>query len=174
MMLQYGAILEIILIILLGLYLNLVCLNILNLMTMTGTSARHWIIVINNSLMFKSTSGPLWSCYYNAKLMCLIKKLCIILKQDCGIKLKFKFWFSSLQPWKLHAKFWLSWLYTAVDISVYMQSMHRQRQKPTQQPKCWKLYPSLVYSIPAMVVTIGPKGTRSYGIRQCCCEVLDF
>ena len=36
--------------------------------------------------------------------MCLMKKLCIIFKQDCRMKLEFMFWFSSLQPWKLHVK----------------------------------------------------------------------
>ena len=36
--------------------------------------------------------------------MYLMKKLCIVFKQDYGMKLEFKFRYSSLQPWKLHVK----------------------------------------------------------------------
>ena len=46
---------------------------------------RHWIIVINILMMYKSTSGPFLNYYFDEKLMFLMKKLCIDFKQDYGM-----------------------------------------------------------------------------------------
>ena len=104
MMQQYGVILKIILSKLCSLLMNLTCCNILILLTMTGTTVRHWTIVINNVLKYKSISGLFWKYCYNTKLIYLMKKLCINISLVYGMKLQFTFWCSSLQPCKLHVK----------------------------------------------------------------------
>ena len=42
----------------LALLLNLLNLSILNLLIMTSTTIKHWIIIINDPLIYKSISGP--------------------------------------------------------------------------------------------------------------------
>ena len=42
-----------------GLQLNLIKYEILNLSAMIGEIMRHWIIAINDPLVYKNTPGPL-------------------------------------------------------------------------------------------------------------------
>ena len=71
---------------------------------------KHWIIVINDYPMYKSISGPFWSCLYNKKHLCLTRKLYIILRQVYGTKLEFRRYYSSPRIWKLHVKFLTKWV----------------------------------------------------------------
>ena len=54
-----------------------------------------------------------------------MKKIWIIFKQDCGMKLEFKLWFSSLQPWKPHTKL-------LTKLAAYCS-----KYQPTQETNVW-------------------------------------
>ena len=49
-----------------------------------------------------------------------------------------------------------------------------QVQKPMQQSKCCEQSKSLVHPITAIVKTIGPKISKTYGIKQCFFAVLNL
>ena len=71
-----------------------------------------------------------------------MKKLCIVFKQAYGMKLKFKFWFSSLQPWKLYTILADQvGCNTAVNISLYIQPMQKQMQKTNVATKTLRIIP---------------------------------
>ena len=54
----FGIILKTILIKVFAFPFNWICYSILNLATRTGETVRVWIIVINDPLKYKNTSGP--------------------------------------------------------------------------------------------------------------------
>ena len=154
-MLQHSIICKIIQILLCGLHLNWICCTIVNLLTTIVKIMSFWIIAINDPLTYKSTSRPFWNYCYGARHICLKKKHYTILKLVFGMKLIFKFYYSSPQTWKLYVKLLIG-LVVYCSTCQIAQATNKRAKANTATKMLQIIQLKLVYSIPAMVETIWP------------------